>query len=312
MTIHNASALAAQDTDRLQSVAAMTSRITGTLCLEQLLSVVVDTISQGMRDTHVGLMLIEGDRLVLRAASHQAAGRLSGEFSLEVGRQGITGWVAATGQSIFVPDVDRDPRYVRLETGVPVRTALAVPLKINHKTIGVVDVDASQSADLSEEDLRTLEIVADHIALAIDNAFRYCELERYAGELEEQVKRRTAERDEAMEYLFTMKTSFENNEHWKVLERGVSRVQPPAPSFDPLVFSRAASEPIFPESSALTAREVKILELIAEGLPDKAIAQRFVISPHTVNAHLRSIYRKLGTHSRTGAVNLARLKGIIE
>jgi len=313
MTIHNASALAAQDTDRLASIAAMTSRITGTLCLERLLSVAVETISQSIRSTHVGLLLIEGDRLVLRAASDQAADRLTGQFSLEVGQEGITGWVAATGQSLFVPDVSRDPRYVRLETAVPVQTALAVPLRINHTTIGVVDVDASQPADLSEDDLQTIEIVADHIALAIDNAYRYREMERYAGELEAQVRRRTAERDEAMEHLVTMKATFENNEQWKFLEQRESTpVEPPAPSFDPLVFARAADEPIFPEASALTAREMKILELIAEGLSDKAIAQRFVISPHTVNAHLRSIYRKLGTHSRTGAVNLARLKGIIE
>lgn len=313
MSIHHSGALAARQSDRLRSVAAMTSRIAGTLCLDQLLSVAVETISGSIRNSHVGLMLIEGDRLVLRAASDQAADQLSGRFSLEIGKEGITGWVAATGQSLFVPDVSRDPRYVRLETAVPVQTALAVPLRINHKIIGVVDVDASQAADLSEDDLHAVEIVADHIALAIDNAFRYCELERYAGELEEEVRRRTAERDEAMEYLATMKTTFENNDAWKFIEERESpRADAPAASFDPLVFARAASEPIFPESSSLTAREVKILELIAEGLPDKAIAQRFVISPHTVNAHLRSIYRKLGTHSRTGAVNLARLKGIIE
>jgi ATP/maltotriose-dependent transcriptional regulator MalT len=53
---------------------------------------------------------------------------------------------------------------------------------------------------------------------------------------------------------------------------------------------------------ALTPREQEVLELVAQGLTDREIAERCIISRHTVNAHLRKIYHKLGVNSRTEAV----------
>ena len=61
----------------------------------------------------------------------------------------------------------------------------------------------------------------------------------------------------------------------------------------------------------LTAREVQVLELLAEGLPNKAIASRLGISDQTVKFHVASITGKLGAHSRTAAVRLAVRRGLI-
>jgi predicted ATPase/DNA-binding CsgD family transcriptional regulator len=55
----------------------------------------------------------------------------------------------------------------------------------------------------------------------------------------------------------------------------------------------------------LTEREVEVLRLVARGLTDAQIAEEFVISPRTVNAHLRSIYTKLGITSRNAATYVA-------
>jgi DNA-binding NarL/FixJ family response regulator len=52
----------------------------------------------------------------------------------------------------------------------------------------------------------------------------------------------------------------------------------------------------------LTEREVRILELMTQGLLKKEIADRISVSYHTVDTHLRNIYTKLHVHSRTGAV----------
>ena len=52
----------------------------------------------------------------------------------------------------------------------------------------------------------------------------------------------------------------------------------------------------------LTEREQKILELMMEGLTAKGIADRLVVSYHTVDTHIRNIYTKLHVHSRGGAV----------
>ena len=61
----------------------------------------------------------------------------------------------------------------------------------------------------------------------------------------------------------------------------------------------------------LTAREVQVLELLAEGLPNKAIALRLRISDQTVKFHVSSISAKLGAKNRTDAVRLAVRRGLI-
>jgi len=61
----------------------------------------------------------------------------------------------------------------------------------------------------------------------------------------------------------------------------------------------------------LTARETTVLELVAEGLPNKAIAERLGISDQTVKFHLTSITGKLGAANRTDAVRRAVRAGLI-
>jgi DNA-binding NarL/FixJ family response regulator len=61
----------------------------------------------------------------------------------------------------------------------------------------------------------------------------------------------------------------------------------------------------------LTAREVQVLELLAEGLSNKAIAVRLDISDQTVKFHVASISGKLGATNRTDAVRRAVRRGLI-
>ncbi|HJS90970.1 MAG TPA: response regulator transcription factor [Steroidobacteraceae bacterium] len=58
--------------------------------------------------------------------------------------------------------------------------------------------------------------------------------------------------------------------------------------------------------SLLTAREAQVLDAIADGLTNKAIARRLGISLHTVKFHVESVFRKLGARTRTEAVARAR------
>ncbi len=79
------------------------------------------------------------------------------------------------------------------------------------------------------------------------------------------------------------------------LRSTVDLVRPPV--------SAPSPESDLPEG--LTAREVEVLALVAEGLTDAEVAERLVVSLRTIHAHLRSIYRKLGLHSRSAATRYA-------
>ncbi|MFL6279887.1 MAG: response regulator transcription factor [Vicinamibacterales bacterium] len=73
---------------------------------------------------------------------------------------------------------------------------------------------------------------------------------------------------------------------------------PPAADEDPLV------EP-------LTPRERQVLELVADGLPNKAVAATLGVSDETVKFHLASVFGKLGASNRTDAVRRALKRGLL-
>ncbi len=61
----------------------------------------------------------------------------------------------------------------------------------------------------------------------------------------------------------------------------------------------------------LSEREREVLRLVAEGLSDPEIAERLVLSPHTVHRHVANIRRKLGLRSRSAAAAVAARAGLI-
>src|SRR4051812_32200512 len=80
-------------------------------------------------------------------------------------------------------------------------------------------------------------------------------------------------------------------------------------------FDRDTDEPADTDSDALqeplTARELEVLELLAEGLPNKSIAERLGISDQTVKFHVAAIIGKLGARNRTDAVRRALRRGLV-
>ncbi len=104
---------------------------------------------------------------------------------------GITGWVARHGQAQRLGDVRSDPRYLPVREQV--RSELCVPLLVNGKVIGVVNVESARPDAYTEEDERVLQTVAAQIGIAIQNTILRAELEANNRELEQRVADRTAE-----------------------------------------------------------------------------------------------------------------------
>ena len=63
-----------------------------------------------------------------------------------------------------------------------------------------------------------------------------------------------------------------------------------------------------PELDVLTAREVEVLTLIARGYTTSTISTKLVISPYTVNTHIRHIYEKMQIHKRSELLNYINLQ----
>jgi DNA-binding NarL/FixJ family response regulator len=67
-----------------------------------------------------------------------------------------------------------------------------------------------------------------------------------------------------------------------------------------------------PTPAALTERETEVLQLLAQGKPNKEIAAALVISERTVKFHISSILQKLGAGNRTEAVTIAAQRGLVK
>ena len=88
----------------------------------------------------------------------------------------------------------------------------------------------------------------------------------------------------------------------------------PAPTYNQMDGRGGRLQPALEQDEQpepLTPREIEVLELLAEGLPNKAIAERLEISDQTVKFHVASISGKLGAANRTDAVRRAVRRGLI-
>ena len=112
------------------------------------------------------------DELILRASKNPHP-RLIGRITIGMG-EGITGWVARTGQPARVGDVSADLRYVRLRPEV--RSELAVPLLLNNDLRGVLNVDSERLDAFTADDQTLLEELALQAARVIQNTWLYEQL----------------------------------------------------------------------------------------------------------------------------------------
>ncbi len=88
--------------------------------------------------------------------------------------EGITGWVARTGEPARVDDVSADKRYVTVRAGI--QSEMAVPLVMEGEVRGVLNVDADRPEAFSLEDQELLEELAGHAAQVIRNTWLYEQL----------------------------------------------------------------------------------------------------------------------------------------
>ena len=99
----------------------------------------------------------------------------------KVGVDGIVGWVAKTGELLYVPDVSKDPRYI---PGSPAgKSEVAIPFKIRDQVIGVLDIESNEPRGFDEEDLKTLSSFVSQMSISIENAQLFSDLKQTLQEL---------------------------------------------------------------------------------------------------------------------------------
>lgn len=173
---------------RRKVIAQLSHRISSILDLDQLLEETVTLVTEAFDYYNVAILLVDetsGD-LVLRAEAPQEDSQITGEYRQAVG-EGMIGWVAQSGQPLLSNDVRQEPHYLGYLPDT--RSELDVPLQHSGRVLGVLDVQSDKLNAFEEEDVVMLQVLADQIAVAIENAYLYARQE----ETEEALRRRAEE-----------------------------------------------------------------------------------------------------------------------
>lgn len=148
-------------------------KITSILDVDDLLTEVASSIQQAFNYYHVGIGLVEGDRLNFKydAGVSGYEGEFAGSDSASfwIGEEGVTGWVASTGEPALVVDVEMDSRFVKGPLG-QTRSELTVPIRAQGRLIGVIDLQSDQLNAFDDGDLTVMQSLADQTGIAIENA----------------------------------------------------------------------------------------------------------------------------------------------
>ena len=115
------------------------------------------------RYSWVGIYLVEQGKLVLAGFAGDAETQ---HVTIPIG-EGICGSAAKTGETIVVPDVNKDPRYLMCFPST--RSEIVVPILGRKGVIGEIDIDSDKLAAFNQLDRRTLELTAEKLGRYLEN-----------------------------------------------------------------------------------------------------------------------------------------------
>ncbi|MDO9300711.1 MAG: GAF domain-containing protein, partial [Anaerolineales bacterium] len=159
--------------NELQSIGEISKIITGEQKLENLLPLITRLVSERFNFYHAGIFLVDNtNQFAVLQAANSTGGKnmLERGHKLEVGGSGIVGYVAQSGLPRISLDVGQDAVFFNNPDLPNTRSELALPLKVRNRTVGVLDVQSEKPGAFTDNDTNTLSILADQIAIALENA----------------------------------------------------------------------------------------------------------------------------------------------
>jgi sigma-B regulation protein RsbU (phosphoserine phosphatase) len=169
--------------------------LTSILNLDQLLQRIGDLLRKVIDYQMFSILLLDDSKQIL---VHRFAVRFKENIQIKhdipIGR-GLVGAAALEKKPVLVPDVSKDPRYIKANPEA--RSELCVPLIYKSEVIGVLDLEHTRRGYFNEEHVRTVSTLAAQVAIAIENARLY---ERIARE-EQRMERDLAMAREVQHHL---------------------------------------------------------------------------------------------------------------
>ena len=143
-------------------------KLSSSLELDELLHEILSSLKRVVSYDAGGIFLVEpdsGDLKSIYAVGYDPSQEKN--LHLKMG-QGLTGHVATTGEAVIVPDVSADRRYVG--GGLSTRSEILVPIKIDDRLIGVLNLESDELNAYDSRSLALMEAFASHAAVSLERA----------------------------------------------------------------------------------------------------------------------------------------------
>jgi diguanylate cyclase (GGDEF)-like protein len=154
--------------------------LTSTLSIREVIRRLLERVLVHLDSEIASILMVGPDRRLRIAHARGLPEEVVATTCLGPG-DGISGYVAETGEAVLIEDIERDPRFRRRNhERYYTRSAISAPLRIHGAAVGVINVNNKRSRQVyAKGDLRLIQAIAGHAAVALFNARRYEEtLER--------------------------------------------------------------------------------------------------------------------------------------
>ncbi|MBN1955744.1 MAG: GAF domain-containing protein [Anaerolineae bacterium] len=172
---------------QLEAAARIARETVAVRDVDQVMRNTAQLISEQFGFYHVGIFLLDelGEYAVLRAANSAGGQRmLARGHRLKVGETGIVGYVTQHGQPRIALDVGEDATYFNNPDLPLTRSEVALPLIAGTQIMGALDVQSTEESAFSQEDIAVLSVLADQVAVAIENSRLIAQTQEALAEVE--------------------------------------------------------------------------------------------------------------------------------
>jgi len=165
----------------LQTVTDLNKKIVDRAKPHDLLNEVVSLIQQNFNYEYVNLFILNAGKQKLELQHGAWKNRPfdpAGPITFALDQESLVGRVAATGQTVLVNNLAQHPQFKSHPSLPQTQAQLAAPLLVGNNLVGVLAIESSQPDSFTEVDRQVLTALADHVAVAIENARLQTALQR--------------------------------------------------------------------------------------------------------------------------------------
>ena len=169
----------------LKTLTNISREFSSILDLNELLSKIASTMHDLMDYDAFSILSIDHEAKALKHLSSIRYDQRVNIDNVPLGK-GITGAAAESREVVRVHDTNKDPRYIASHPDI--RSEVAVPLIVQDRVVGVMDLESSRVGYFSDDHVRTLALLAPQVASSVENARLYAELAQRERRMEEDLE----------------------------------------------------------------------------------------------------------------------------